>query len=102
MTFALSKQTVWMLAVSASAAAAAVLLSTSLSADPFCPTAYKVNWMSVVEVEQQIKSKGLRLISLRISEDRCYKAIAINSTGDQYDIFIHPVTGKILQQARAR
>ena len=78
------------------------LLSTSLFARPFCPTIQKAQWLSVIEIEQKIKDKGLRLVSLRLSEDRCYKALAINVSGDQYEIHVHPASGQIIHQSVMR
>jgi|GEM_PF-2872679 len=79
---------------------AVFMLASAYATDRFCPSLPGSSWMSWVEVESRLKDQGLRMVRLRISEDRCYDVMVIDGHGQNHTLLINPVTAKIIVQRK--
>lgn len=64
-----------------------------------CATAPRDGWISWLEVQDRLKEQGMRLVQLRIGDDRCYAITALDGHGEYMTMLMHPVSGKIVSSA---
>ena len=62
-----------------------------------CETLPRADWMSWQEVEARLKENGMRLVRLRMGDDRCYSVVALDGHGEYRTLLMHPVNGRMTQ-----
>lgn len=65
-----------------------------------CVTSPRDGWISWLEVQDRLKDQGMRLVQLRIGEDRCFAITALDTRGEYLTLLMHPVSGKIVSGAK--
>lgn len=63
-----------------------------------CSALPRSAWISWLEIEAMLRDKGMRLIELRITEQRCYAVVGLDAKGDRYSFQMHPVTGAMISR----
>ena len=63
-----------------------------------CTAPMRSDWISWLEVEKRIKGQGMRLVRLRINDEKCLNVLAIDGHGQYMALLMHPVSGEILGQ----
>jgi Peptidase propeptide and YPEB domain len=66
---------------------------------PFCSYQPRSFWLSALEVELYLKQLGLKMLRLRIDDDRCYAVVARDSLGQFRDVIMNPVTAEVVRLA---
>lgn len=61
-----------------------------------CSALPRSGWISWLEVEAMLRQSGMRLVQLRITDQRCYEVIGLDQRGERRAYQMHPVTGEIL------
>jgi hypothetical protein len=65
--------------------------------NPFCNSLPRLNWLSAPEIEDALRAKGLRLLRLRMADDKCYAVRVEDPNGRKFDIILHPVTAEFFR-----
>ncbi len=80
-----------------SIAAASLALGTpaNASGNTYCGQA-SGNWMSIDAVKAKAAGMGYNVRRVK-REDGCYEVYAIGKNGGRVEIYMHPVTGKVVK-----
>lgn len=87
----------------ASATVLPLLLGGPALASPDAPTgtnAPRSEWMSMDQISRLVESRGHTVTAVAV-EDGVYEVDATAANGDRLELYVHPMTGKILKQSPA-
>lgn len=65
-------------------------------ANVHCSAPMRSDWLSWLEVENRVKGRGMRLVRLRINDEKCLNVLAIDGHGQYMALLMHPVSGEVL------
>jgi Peptidase propeptide and YPEB domain len=68
----------------------------------FCAHAPQSQWLSIREVEQSLKEAGYTMLSLKITENRCFAVTARDKAGESHALVLHPVSAQQMSGAVKR
>lgn len=63
---------------------------------PICTQPPRIGWISVEQIEGQLRRDGYQLLRVRISNESCIIALVENGEGKQLELRIHPANGEVL------
>ncbi len=61
-----------------------------------CTQVPRQGWVSVDEIEGQLRREGYQLLRVRITNESCIVALVENGQGKQLELRIHPANGEWL------
>ncbi len=61
-----------------------------------CTQVPRLGWVSVEEIEGQLRREGYQLLRVRITNESCIVALVENGQGKQLELRIHPANGEWL------
>lgn len=65
--------------------------------DPYCARIPRVHWLSSSEIAQELQQRGLRLVEIRLAEQKCYAVRVENAAGKRQELILDPMTGDVMR-----
>lgn len=67
------------------------------SFDPYCARIPRAHWLSSSEIALELQQRGLRLVEIRLAEQKCYAVRVQNAAGQREDLILDPMTGDVMR-----
>jgi hypothetical protein len=65
--------------------------------DPYCARIPRVHWLSATEIRSELEQRGLRLVEIRLADQKCYAVQVRNADGRREDLLLDPMTGEVMR-----